>query len=111
MSTAHRLALGPALGAALSVVIVAGAMLSAPSYALAQSGFGYGGGGRADVAPFCRATGSQFMPYVRITIPTATIERLLARGGGILPDTQGNCPSGISITEYIFDRIQSVFRF
>lgn len=93
-------------GGALSAIIVAGALFLAPSPALAQTGFGYGGG---EKITFCKATGSPFIPYIKMTLPAATAERLLGQGRGVLPDAQGNCPPGISIREYFWDRFQRIF--
>lgn len=95
-----------AFGGALSAVIVAGVLFLAPPSALAQTGFGYGGGALVTV---CKTTRSVFMPYVKVAVPAAVAERFLAQGG-ILLDAQGNCPRGVSITEYVFDRLQSIFR-
>lgn len=96
-----------AFGGALSAIIVAGALFLAPSPALAQRGFGYGGG---EKITFCKSTGSVFNPYIKMTLPAVAAERILGQGGGILPDAQGNCPKGVSIREYFWDRFfQRIF--
>lgn len=93
------------LNGALSTIIVASVLFLASPSALAQEGFGYGGG---NLVTICKATRSPFVPYVKIAVPAVAAERLLARGS-ILPDAQGNCPRGISIQEYIWSRVRGVF--
>ena len=74
---------------------------------------GYGGG--SDRVAVCRATSSQFRPYVKVTVPAFVADRFLDQGG-VLPDEDGNCPEGIDIREYvqaqrqkIYERIADIF--
>lgn len=68
------------------------------------SAAGYGGPG-VDRVAVCRATSSQFRPFVLVTVPQFVADRYLAQGG-VKPDSAGKCPEGINIRDYIAERIE-----
>src|SRR5436189_207602 len=72
--------------------------------ALAQ--FGYGGG--LQEITVCQATGSRFLPFVKLTVPMQVGDQILSHGG-VLPDSHGNCPAGESISQFISDLLKNIF--
>jgi Ni/Co efflux regulator RcnB len=71
-----------------------------------DSEYGYGGGN--EKITVCKATGSRFNPYVKVTVPKSVGQQFL-HDHGVLPDKKGNCPKGISIADYIRELYQKYF--
>ncbi len=68
---------------------------------------GYGGGQitRVDV---CRATGSRFLPYVKVKVPASIASVWVSTGVGVYP-VNGKCPKGINVRDYVRDLFSSFF--
>ncbi len=100
-----------------ATIVFSGLLFAAPlgGTVLAQSnsgsffgqvaGSGYGGG-RIEV---CRATGSQFTPYVKVSVPRQIADRWISSGQAINPDAQGQCPKGVSIRDFVREILANVF--
>lgn len=77
------------------------------SIAFAQSpnGFGYGN----DRVEVCRATGSRFFPYTKVTVPEFVAERWIAQDRAVYP-VGGECPAPEkTLRDYIRDRVSNIF--
>ena len=71
------------------------------------TGTGYGGGkGKESV---CKKTGNVIIPYVKITIPVAEAEEFISKGQAIALPSDGKCPSGISLRDFISRILKNIF--
>lgn len=80
---------------------------------LGSAGFvqatGYGGGNHDQKVTVCKATGSRFLPYVKVTVPSKVADQFLDKGG-VLPDEDGDCPKGIDIRDYIREKEHNAYQ-
>lgn len=68
-------------------------------------GSGYGGG-RVTV---CHATGSRFLPYVKVTVPKQVADRWIGNHQAVYPNARGECPRGVNIRDYVRDILSGIF--
>ncbi len=100
-----------------ATIMFAGLLIAAPfgGTVFAQSnaddffgrvqGSGYGGG-RVEV---CHATGSRFLPYVKVTVPRQVADRWIANHQAVYPGANGQCPRGVNIRDYVRDILSGIF--
>jgi hypothetical protein len=88
-----------------SIAVMLSAVLAISAFVpITHAQLGYGG----EKVTVCKKTSSQVRPYVKVTVPEHVAEQFLDKGG-VLPDSQGNCPEGISIRELVASRLQEIF--
>ncbi len=73
-----------------------------------NKGKGGYGGGQISKVDVCRATGSRFLPYVKVTVPTSVASVWVSTGVGVYP-VNGKCPKGVSVRDYVRDLLSSLF--
>lgn len=85
--------------------VIAGLVMVVPQSTSASHG--YGGGNEKETV--CKKTGNRFVPYVKVTVPEFIANKFLHEGG-VLPNSNGKCPQGISIHDYISDLLNNIFK-
>jgi hypothetical protein len=98
------------IGGAVIAAVLAGfaffSTASASPMLVNQASAGYGNGNER--VTVCRATKSRFLPYVTVTVPESVVDRWIADGRAILPDSEGECPKAeVTIQDYIKDKISA----
>ncbi|MBP9750018.1 MAG: hypothetical protein KBD21_04790 [Candidatus Pacebacteria bacterium] len=73
-----------------------------------NKGKGGYGGGQISKVDVCRATGSRFLPYVKVTVPASVASVWVSTGVGVYP-VNGKCPKGVSVRDYVRDLLSSLF--
>lgn len=79
---------------------------TAVTYATPHSGYGGGGTTRVEV---CRETGSRFLPYIKVTVPSQVATQWVASGKAVWP-VNGQCPRPQqTLRDFLQERLSSIF--
>lgn len=69
---------------------------------------GYGGGKEKET--ICKKTGSDIMPYVKITVPQAEADKFIHQHDAVPLDENGKCPNGnLSLRDFISKLLKDIF--